>query len=589
MDNHTEEKKDDLDINEKEKELKEKVMNEVLDEIKAKKEAEEDKEEVKEDKENKEKEEAEDSKEETKTDSKEESPKEEVKEESKKETEKEPKEEKSKEEKMKEDKGSEKDDVSLIPFVDPSVEKYKVKKKKHKKALLICLAVIALVYFGGVIYCLNFFIGNTTVNGFDVSYKSVKETDKIIQEYADKYTLTVDYRNGSETMTPSDIDGSVKLKKSMKEVKKGQNPFIWFVYFFEDSDFEVEYAVDYSVDKLEAYINSLSYLNKANMVEPENAYVKLEDGEAKLIKETDGTVLNNELVKEAYIKALNDFDTNLVIEDEGCYKIADITTEAESIQNTLKKAEDYLDIKAQYDFNGYIYQIPKEELTKMAYIDSNGNVEISETNVKLYAKKFADEFTTYHKDREFYTHDNMHILISGGYYGWQIDEEAEEEELYNEMIKKSDFVKKPVCIQEAYTLCDMNDIGDNYVEIDLTDQHVYIILDGKVCYDTLCVSGNESRGMGTPGGVYPITYTQQHAILRGPGYETPVAYWMPFNGGIGMHDATWKSKFGEDYYKYDGSHGCINLSLEAASKIFPLVEKGMPVVCYWEDEVTYLD
>ena len=564
----------DYHTDNKEKELKEKVMNEVLDEIKEKKLADSKAADEKEDSlvENGNKDIAENpvSKESDKAE------KSEVKEETTGKT------EKSKEK-------VEKDDISLIPFIDPSVEKFKKKKKKKKKTLLITLSAILLVYFGGVVYCANFFVGNSKVNGFDVSYKSVKETDKIIQEDADKYTLTADYRNGSETMSPSDIGGNVKLKKSIKEVKKGQNPFIWFMYFFEDSDFEVGYRLEYQEDKLASYINSLPYLDRNNMVEPEDAYVRLEDGEAKLINETDGTVLDNELVKQAYIDAINNFDTELVIENEGCYKVADITSESASIQDTMKKAEDYLDIKAQYDFNGYIYQIPKEELTKMAYIDANGNVEISETNVKLYAKKFAEQFTTYHKDREFYTHDKKHILISGGYYGWQIDEEVEEEELYNEMIQKRDFVKTPACITDAYTLCDMNDIGDNYVEIDLTDQHVYIIRDGKVVYDTLCVSGNESRGMGTPGGVYPITYTQQHAILRGPGYETPVAYWMPFNGGIGMHDATWKSKFGEDYYKYDGSHGCINLSLEAAGEIFQLVEKGMPVVCYWEDEVTYLD
>ncbi len=577
----------DYHTDNKEKELKEKVMNEVLDEIKEKKLADSKDVYEKEDSlvENENKDIAENpvSKESDKAE------KSEVKEEATGKTEKsEVKEETTgKTEKSKEK--VEKDDISLIPFIDPSVEKFKNKKKKKKKALLITLSAFLLIYFGGVVYCANFFVGNSKINNIDVSYKSINEANDLIQKDADRYTLTVDYRNGSEVMKPADVDGKVVLKKSMKQVKKEQNPFIWFMYFFEDSDLEVGYKLDYSETNLDKYLNSLYYLDRNNMIEPEDAYVRLEDGEAKLIKETDGTVLDYELVKKAYVDAINNFETELVIENEGCYKVANITSESDSVQNTLKKAEDYLDIKAQYDFNGYIYQIPKEELTKMAYIDSNGNVEISETNVKLYAKKFADEFTTYHKDREFYTHDNMHILISGGYYGWQIDEEVEEEELYNEMIQKRDFVKTPACITDAYTLCDMNDIGDNYVEIDLTDQHVYIIRDGKVVYDTLCVSGNESRGMGTPGGVYPITYTQQHAILRGPGYETPVAYWMPFNGGIGMHDATWKSKFGEDYYKYDGSHGCINLSLEAAGKIFPLVEKGMPVVCYWEDEVTYLD
>ena len=577
----------DYHTDNKEKELKEKVMNEVLDEIKEKKLADSKDVYEKEDSlvENENKDIAENpvSKESDKEE------KSEVKEETTGKTEKsEVKEESTgKTEKSKEK--VEKDDISLIPFIDPSVEKFKKKKKKKKKALLITLSAILLIYFGGVVYCANFFVGNSKINDIDVSYKSINEANDLIQKDADRYTLTVDYRNGSEVMKPADVDGKVVLKKSMKQVKKEQNPFIWFMYFFEDSDLEVGYKLDYSETNLDKYLNSLYYLDRNNMIEPEDAYVRLEDGEAKLIKETDGTVLDYELVKNAYVDAINNFETELVIENEDCYKIADITSESDSIQNTMKKAEDYLDIKAQYDFKGYIYQIPKEELTKMAYIDSNGNVEISETNVRLYAKKFAEEFTTYHKDREFYTHDNKHILISGGYYGWQIDEEAEEQELYDEMIKKHDFVKEPACIADAYTLCDMNDIGDNYVEIDLTDQHVYIIRDGKVVYDTLCVSGNESRGMGTPGGVYPITYTQQHAILRGPGYETPVAYWMPFNGGIGMHDATWKSKFGEDYYKYDGSHGCINLSLEAAGEIFQLVEKGMPVVCYWEDEITYLD
>ena len=73
------------------------------------------------------------------------------------------------------------------------------------------------------------------------------------------------------------------------------------------------------------------------------------------------------------------------------------------------------------------------------------------------------------------------------------------------------------------------------------------------------VSGNLSKGWGTPAGTYPLTYKQRNAVLKGEGYRTPVDYWMPFNGGIGMHDATWRSSFGGTIYKTGGSHGCINL------------------------------
>jgi hypothetical protein len=55
---------------------------------------------------------------------------------------------------------------------------------------------------------------------------------------------------------------------------------------------------------------------------------------------------------------------------------------------------------------------------------------------------------------------------------------------------------------------------------------------------------------------------------------------MPFNGGIGIHDATWQPRFGYDRYLRNGSHGCINVSLESAATIFGYVEAGFPVIVY---------
>ena len=65
---------------------------------------------------------------------------------------------------------------------------------------------------------------------------------------------------------------------------------------------------------------------------------------------------------------------------------------------------------------------------------------------------------------------------------------------------------------------------------------------------------------------YSLTYKSRNKTLRGTKkpdgtyeYETPVAYWMPFNGGIGFHDATWQSSFGGNRYLSHGSHGCVNM------------------------------
>ncbi|MEG0215435.1 MAG: L,D-transpeptidase, partial [Hungatella sp.] len=78
-----------------------------------------------------------------------------------------------------------------------------------------------------------------------------------------------------------------------------------------------------------------------------------------------------------------------------------------------------------------------------------------------------------------------------------------------------------------------------------------------------------------------LTYKERNATLKGENYATPVSYWMPFNGNIGMHDAGWRSSFGGSIYKTGGSHGCVNLPPAAAKTIFENIEKGIPVLCYY--------
>ena len=139
--------------------------------------------------------------------------------------------------------------------------------------------------------------------------------------------------------------------------------------------------------------------------------------------------------------------------------------------------------------------------------------------------------------------------------------------------------REPVYSQTA-AVHDENDYGNTYVEINLTAQHLFFYKEGKLVVESDFVSGNESRGWSTPAGAYPLTYKQRNATLKGQNYSTPVSYWMPFNGGIGMHDAYWRSSFGGKIYKTNGSHGCINLPPAVAKTVYENISAGMPVLCY---------
>ena len=119
--------------------------------------------------------------------------------------------------------------------------------------------------------------------------------------------------------------------------------------------------------------------------------------------------------------------------------------------------------------------------------------------------------------------------------------------------------------------------------MDLTNQKVYLYVNGCEVLASDCVSGKVTAGMSTPAGLYQINIHQRGAILRGGEEPVPVDYWMRFVRGIGFHDATWRYAFGGNIYYANGSHGCVNLPYESARIMFNNTEIGTPVVCYWRE------
>ena len=71
-------------------------------------------------------------------------------------------------------------------------------------------------------------------------------------------------------------------------------------------------------------------------------------------------------------------------------------------------------------------------------------------------------------------------------------------------------------------------------------------------------------------------------------FPTPVQFWMPFDGGEGLHDASWRSDFGPGSNlaptdlgtgrTIQGTHGCVNLPFDAAQFIWNWAPMGTTVV-----------
>ena len=219
----------------------------------------------------------------------------------------------------------------------------------------------------------------------------------------------------------------------------------------------------------------------------------------------------------------------------------------------------------------------------------NGSVIWDETAITRYVEELAAETDTRGREKDFIDHfgQTVHFNAAQVEYGYRILQPDEVEQLTEDLKSGQTITREPVydltdqwddpC---CYSRNGMDDLNGTYIEVSVSDQYVWFYKDGEVIVETDCVTGNHERGWDTTHGVYGISGKASPAVLRGEGYETPVNYWMPFNGGQGLHDATWRGNFGGKIYRSNGSHGCVNLPLWAAEIIYENCKSGMAVVVY---------
>jgi lipoprotein-anchoring transpeptidase ErfK/SrfK len=111
-----------------------------------------------------------------------------------------------------------------------------------------------------------------------------------------------------------------------------------------------------------------------------------------------------------------------------------------------------------------------------------------------------------------------------------------------------------------------------YADVNLTTQHMFFVKDGVKVLECDIVSG--APYMATPTGTFRLYGKTSPAVLVGADYRTPVTYWMPFNGGVGFHDANWQPWFGGNRYLNNGSHGCINMPFDKAKELYSYISIG---------------
>ena len=456
------------------------------------------------------------------------------------------------------------------------------KNKAFRYSLISIISVLVLGYFSIVITSIDAFYPNTVINDVNYGFKSPAYVDNVIYESPSNYNLDIVFRNRKEKINGLDIAYHIDYNTRLQEIKASQNPFLWFKCFNQEK-YTIERKIQFDDSLLKEKVMSFSELDPENMTEPQNPAIVLNDDNQVVAVEGDqGTLIKDpEKVYELIKNAVSRGEKKIVIEDEGFYAEPKYSLESKRIQKCLRTCNNIAGLNITYYYADKRFSLEPSDLFDTVIISDNYATEVDKTRIKYILHKFSAKYDTYGKSRRFKKHTNKYMDIDDADYGWKINVDEESENLYDDIIHRRNVSRTPAFESEAYCYGDDgDDIGNFYAEVDIAEQHMFVYMDGRRILDSDVVTGCVGAGHSTPGGIYQIDYKQTPAVLRGEDYESKVTYWMPFNGGIGFHDATWRGSFGGEIYKYSGSHGCVNMPFSKAQELFGIVEEGMPVIVY---------
>ena len=471
-------------------------------------------------------------------------------------------------------------------------------------------ALLLVVALGGIflkyMHDSERFFSGTRLNGVDVSRKTPVEAAELLAGmYGTDYKIEI--LEGGETALEGSmedygyyaditgiLEGAVRarniqtgdLNTMMSEMLSGSSYTVDIPYEFDERVFTRFVTVDRLKNEREVCQDARLTFNKE-----EKAY--------SIVPEVKGNELSDETLQE-FVKqqadilaaGMSDNRKKQITIPESLYIQPQVTAESPSLVNLCQTYNTYCRSSVVHQFGSQEEKV-SWKIVKDWIIRDGDRAYLSEEKVRDYVISLEEKYNTRYHDRYFSTANGQQIMIpsSENEYGYTIDEDAETAQLAIDLSSGVRIRREPIYISENsygnplyYKREGTDDLAGNYVEVNLNAQHLWFYKDGRLVVESDLVSGSVARNAQTATGCFPLAYKESPSILVGDnatdGYRTEVQYWMPFYEGQGLHDAVWRSSFGGSIYVNDGSHGCVNLPLDTARKIYENIEAGMAIILY---------
>lgn len=450
--------------------------------------------------------------------------------------------------------------------------------KNIKRLLIAIIILLFIVYTAGVIYFSENTYPKTKINNIDKGLVSVND---IFKFDINGYKLSIKGKDNKQLDVKS---SDIELKKEVTgKPSVNQNIWLWPIEVFQSHKYDVDIVTKFNETKLENIIKSSDFFK--NIVEPVDAKLEIDDNNVLIIEEVEGNKLDQEKLISSIKSSIQNEKTDLELKDE--YILPKVYKNNKSLVSEYDRLSKIYKTDLVFDLVDRKYELSGKKLLDMYTKDSNGRYIMDRDKLTDFIAEIAKETDTYNTPHKFNATGLGEITVPGGIYGWLMDVHATAD-VVEKMISEEKSGNVEIAYLRTANERGIDDIGDTYIEIDLSRQTMWFYKDGELFAETPIVSGDIREGKGsTPKGVNMIWSKEKDVDLvgnnayYGTSYNIPVKYWMPVGWtGSGLHDSSWRNAYGGDIYKTGGGSGCINTPPEVMEKIYNNVPLHTAVVIY---------
>lgn len=458
-------------------------------------------------------------------------------------------------------------------------------KKYLYKIMFSIVIILIMIYLLGIIFYENRYFPNTYINDNIISNKTERTIEEQLLNKAKNYNLTIKAKDlPSETIYGEEFDYLAEIDTDFYNILKSQNKYLWPLYSLFKKEYTINLNYKFDENKLKERLKRTNCITNENQKAAENATIKKDKSGFRIIPEKEGTIVNFDSFFSKSLEYVKNFTSIIDIEKENLYEQPLITKDSEEIQKELELYKACSNFTITYNFGSKHETVDFKVYGNWITLNEYGDMIVDTEPIKEFVKSLASKYDTLGDNILFSTTNSGNQAIKSVTYGWKINVDETVNQLKELLENKETISVEPIYTKKAISR-EENIIGDTYIEISLSEQRLWFYKDGECLVNTPVVTGLPTEDRETKTGIYFLVSREKERNLgtyEVQGYSSFVNYWLPFNGGQGVHDSTWREdyEYGGNTYLTNGSHGCVNTPLDKVEIIYENIQTGFPVIVY---------